>query len=312
MDLSIIICTRNRAGELKDVLQSLMAQECPPGMVEVIVVDNASTDETRQVVGEFQKLGNRLEVHYVFEPTPGLSLARNMGASVAQGEILAYMDDDGMVEPRWINHLLDAYRRHAGAWAVGGRIKVLWSGPRPSWLPKSLEGFFGAFDLGDQEQELHWPQYLYGGHMSFRRDTIECLGGFKTTFGRVGKNLISNEDKEFGYRLFLAGAKVWYVPDVVIWHKAHPERVTQQWILRRAYSQGISDAIFQQSVSPVSRIDLIKEIIRRGYQLARETKWALEHARLRPSTIPLPTLCTLYAAAGFIRKSAALALRNRV
>lgn len=259
--MSVIICTRNRAEHLKDALESLTAQYLPANVFDVIVVDNGSTDETRQIVRQFQEPGKYPEMHYIFEPTAGLSLARNAGAKAAKGEILAFIDDDELVQPTWISEILACYRRHPDASVVGGRIKIRWPDVRPAWLPEGLEEPYGALDFGDEEREVLWPRFLFGGHISVRRAAFHQVGGFMTSLGRVGNNLMSNEEREFAYRIYEAGGITWYTPHAVVWHKAQAERINPRWVVRRSYWQGISNVVLERVIQPeLTRLDLLKRV----------------------------------------------------
>src|SRR5208283_4457645 len=105
MRISVILCTYNRASILISALESIVAQTLPESVEwEVLVVDNNSCDQTREVVEDFCRRYPR-RFRYVFEPNQGLSHARNSGIREALGEVLAFMDDDVTVEPGWLDNL---------------------------------------------------------------------------------------------------------------------------------------------------------------------------------------------------------------
>ena len=150
--ISAIICTHNRAQYLGAAIDSLLAQSLDN--IEVIVVDNASNDTTAEVVQ--QRLSDP-RLRYVYEATLGLSTARNTGANVANGDILAYLDDDAVASPQWLASLLEIYQDNDKVAIAGGKVTLLWppgiSQP-PAWLSNDLASGLGAYDLGDQVQYI--------------------------------------------------------------------------------------------------------------------------------------------------------------
>ncbi len=252
---SVVVCTRNRAAYLSDMVASLRAQDYPPDAYEIIVVDNASTDNTRQVVDELNCLGGK-RIRYIQEPTVGLLWARNTGAQVAQGNIIAYADDDAIAEENWLTSLCEVYEADDEVACVGGKIQVLWPNSRPDWLPKELETNYGALDLGDEIRTLDYPLHPNGGNFSVRRDVLVRLGGFAVGLGLF----LYNDEKELCYRIWKSGGKIVYAPKAIIYHKVLPERVNRTFVLKRGYWQGISNAIFEQSIAPVDR----RSLFRRG------------------------------------------------
>src|SRR3990172_1969071 len=103
---SVIICTRNRRTYVKKCLQSLLEQDYRKNNFEVVLVDNASTDGTKDEVMEFSSL---LNLQYVWEPIPGVSRARNRGLEKARGEIGVFLDDDTVAYPNWLTELLKPF-----------------------------------------------------------------------------------------------------------------------------------------------------------------------------------------------------------
>jgi glycosyltransferase involved in cell wall biosynthesis len=152
--VSAIICTHNRDRYLGFAIDSLLAQDFAD--FEIIIVDNASTDRTREVVEA------RLEdarLHYIYESELGLSVARNTGAKIAQGEILAYLDDDAIASPHWLKTLYSAYSSNPKLAIAGGRVTLIWTDgtTAPNWLSAGLAGNLGAYDLGDSVMKIDRP-----------------------------------------------------------------------------------------------------------------------------------------------------------
>ncbi len=236
--ISAIICTHNRDMYLGAAIDSLLAQEATA--LEVIVVDNGSTDRTREVV----ELKSHPRLKYVFEPVLGLSVARNTGAKASRGEIIAYLDDDAVASDRWLQVLSTAYANNEKLAIAGGKVTLLWPEgiQAPSWLSPGLAGNLGAYDLGNQMLLIDRPGLTPRGlNYSLRRSFLAEIGGFDPQLGRVGKNLLSNEELQMTELALQAGWQVAYLPDALVAHNVSPERLNRSWFLRRGWWQGISE-----------------------------------------------------------------------
>src|SRR5262245_2427124 len=133
--ISAVICTYKRADYLRHALRSLCEQTLERSEFEVLVVDNAVEDETKQVVRDFESMG--LPVCYVPEPEVGLNRARNTGLKSAAGRYVAYLDDDARADARWVESLVQVFQS-TGAAVVGGRVWLDWHGEKPGWVPERL------------------------------------------------------------------------------------------------------------------------------------------------------------------------------
>jgi glycosyltransferase involved in cell wall biosynthesis len=229
MNITVILCTYNRCASLSRALESVAASELPTSVEwEVIVVDNNSNDETRRVTEEYcRRYQNRFR--YVFEARQGKSHALNAGVRQARGDILAFMDDDVTVEPRWLQILTSSL--HDGEWAgSGGRIFLEKTFSPPRWLeldgPYSLGGVLGVFNRGDKPGELDWAPY--GANMAFRKVMFEKYGGFRTDLGPPPGNEAGGEDVEFGRRLMLAGERLRYEPLAILYHSVPQNRLRKE------------------------------------------------------------------------------------
>jgi GT2 family glycosyltransferase len=234
--ISVIVCTYNRRTTLAQTLRSLRELRIDGVDWELILVDNKSTDGTADVLREFAG-SSGLNVRIVFEPVQGLSQARNTGIRHASGDIIAFTDDDVLVDPRWLCQLQDTFDKYECA-GVGGRIIPLWDAPPPRWLhlegPNSLRhGAIVKFDEGPRVLELRKPPF--GANMSFRREVFESVGPFRTDFGKCGSSWMTGEDIEFCLRLLRSGRKIMYAPGAVIYH-----RVPQAGLRKRFESHYLS------------------------------------------------------------------------
>ena len=243
--ISAIICTHNRDNYLGAAIDSLLAQDFP-GSFEVVVVDNASKDNTREVV-EARLPNPKLE--YVYEPITGLSVARNTGAKTASAEILAYLDDDAVASSQWLRVLYEAYQSNNKLAIAGGKVTLIWPEDinPPKWLSVELSGNLGYYDLGNSVVYIDQPGLTPRGlNYSIRRTFLEQIGGFDINLGRVGKKLLSNEELYTTELALKQGWLVAYLPEALVAHNVAPERVKPSWFIERGWWQGVSECYREQ------------------------------------------------------------------
>lgn len=243
--ISAIICTHNRAEYLTKAIRSLVDQHTPKDQYEIIIVDNCSTDSTKEVVEQFSD-GN--SVRYFYEPTLGLSHARNTGWRNARGEYVAYLDDDAIACPTWLDKILEVFETVTPRpGCVGGKVYPIWEEPRPTWLSDWLLHGLTIIDWSETPHPLNnlSVEWLVGANIAFPVDLLERIGGFSPQLDRVGKNLLSSGDVFLEKQIAEMGYSCFYHPDITIGHHIFDSRLKQSWFTRRYYWQGVSDAVMQ-------------------------------------------------------------------
>jgi len=239
--ISAVVCTHDRAAYLERAVASLAAQSLARDAYEILVVDNASTDDTAAVVAAARtRIANLVALH---EPTPGLAHARNAGLRAARGAYVAYMDDDAVASPTWLERILAAFatvRPTPGC--VGGRVEAIWEAPRPSWLGDEMLSYLTIIDWSPTATFLGDDRFIAGANMAFPRDLLRSIDGFHTALGRRGTNLVSNEELRVESALRRRGHPCWYDPAIAVGHHVAPERLTRAYFRRRYFWQGVSDA----------------------------------------------------------------------
>ena len=244
MDVSVVICTANRASELRSTLESLSTVR-PPGTVELVVVDNNSTDNTRRVV-EGAGATFPFPVRYLFEGEQAKYAALNTGIRASRGLVVAATDDDARFETDWLERALNGLVVH-GAGFVGGPVRPLWAAPKPAWLDdrsSMYQKVIAILDYGPDVREFgHGVAWPLGVNVAYRREVFERVGLFDTRLGRKLGTLRNQAQREWHLRARAAGVRGVYIPDMIVHHVIPPERLQKRYFRRWLYWNGISRAI---------------------------------------------------------------------
>ncbi len=241
MKLSLIIATYNRSQSLMRTLRSVAEQTFDSTEWECIVVDNHSTDDTKEQVADFCKLCPTLNIRYIFESNQGLSAARNSGLATASGEVVAFVDDDETLESSFIGSYIDFFATQADAMAAGGGVIARYDKERPAWMsPYTEQMIANPIDLGSRVRSFPASRIPAGGNMAFRRSLFDHIEPFNTQLGRCGTSLIGGEESELFERIRSMGCTLYYVPNAAIYHHIAPEKVTDDYFDRLAFNVGRS------------------------------------------------------------------------
>ncbi|MEV5027119.1 glycosyltransferase [Paenibacillus sp. LPE1-1-1.1] len=240
MKATVAICTHNRAEDVREALLSLLRQNFTDAF-EVIVVDNRSTDNTKQVVQEVNQMTS-IPIIYVYEERLGLSVARNRAIREAKGEYVLFLDDDAMASKEWISGIVSLFETDPRIGCVGGRIEPAWEGAEPTWLLPENRTLYTILDYSNEIVEMKKPAIPFGANVAFRKSVFNSLKPFREDLGRVGSNLLSSEEAELIDRI-RSRYTVYYTPHAWVRHKIPHSRVSRKWLLRRIYWQGVSSAV---------------------------------------------------------------------
>ncbi|MEV8590198.1 glycosyltransferase [Streptomyces sp. NPDC051180] len=244
-EISVVVATRNRAGMLRDCLDSLLALEYP--RFEILVVDNAPADTSaRDLVGRRYAASGRSDgpaVRYLHEPVPGLARAHNRGLAAARGPIVAFTDDDTLVDPRWLTALAEPFLSDPRTGCVTGLIV-------PAELDTEAQVALerhGAFAKGytPRTWSLRAPpadplfpftagRFGSGANMAFRTRLLRELGGFDPATG-VGTPARGGDDLLSFFRVLARGRSLAYEPGAIVWHR---HRRTPEALEAQAFGYG--------------------------------------------------------------------------
>jgi glycosyltransferase involved in cell wall biosynthesis len=220
--VSVIVPTRNRAGLLRALLGDLSGQNAPELQFEVLVIDNASHDDTRAVA--LAVAARDLRVRYIYEPSRGASLARNRGIAAARAPIIAFIDDDVRPAPDWVRAAWRSLTCHPEVDCIGGRIEPHWPAPPPPWLTPRLFGPVALQmnrDDGSSFDRDHASACLMSANFVCRASVLRELGGFSPQFQR-------DEDRELNLRLWRAGKRGMYDNSLIVYAQVQRERLTRR------------------------------------------------------------------------------------
>ena len=209
MTVSLIVCTRNRAARLPEFFERIAALEPPSGDWELVLVDNASRDESPSLMARFAAEAP-FPVRCVHAPVPGLGRARNVGIAHARGELLVFTDDDCYPQPNYLRAFVQVFEEHPIGFA-GGRIV----------LHDPTDATLGMKDVDTAvpiEPHTFVPAgVVHGANMAVRREVVNAIGGFDPRLG-VGTACIAGEDIEFVARAVWAGWAGRHDPRPVVAH----------------------------------------------------------------------------------------------
>ena len=244
--ISVVLCTHNRVNLLPKVLSGLLNQSLNTSAYEIIVVDNASTDNTSAVLGRIQVQFPTAPLRSLYEPSQGLGYARNTGWSNAHSRYVAFIDDDCLPAKNWLQVLLDCFHQlKPEPWSVGGKIIPVYDAPKPSWFKDAYE----TDTWGEQARVLKEGESFTGCNMSWRKDILEEYGGFDVTYDMKGASLLLAGDTELYRRIWSRSADncvFYYMPQAIMHHTIDPYKMTVSYQLKRAFMSGQASCAMAQ------------------------------------------------------------------
>jgi GT2 family glycosyltransferase len=290
--IDVVICTYNRASHLNEVLTVLSAQRVDADVAwSVLVVDNASTDGTADVVKAHCARQLLPGLRRVVENEQGLTPARRRGVRETGAPWVAFVDDDNLLEPGWLQAVAQATRTHPQAGAIGGRVVLDWERPPPDFI-RNFGFCFAEQEPGDSACEMGG---LVGAGMVLRREALVESGWFERPLlmDRTGKRLVSGGDVEIAQRIRSAGYHLRFTPQAVLRHRIPSSRATLRYLLRMSYGLGQCEALVSALTWPGDWSAWCRTARRRSVK-------AVAHALLRSQGLVMAST-SLSFAAGFTR-----------
>ncbi len=247
MRIDVIIATYNRAALLERAVRSvLIARRQPEFDFTITVVDNNSADATRETLARLVDESNG-RVRYLFEPRRGKSYAVNTGIAATDGDVIAFADDDQVMDGEWLCAIHWAFAD--GFDYVTGRVLGEWEVEPPVWYDHRLRGPVSVFDGGDERyshDSNEARQGFSGCNAAVSRAAIEKVGGYHAALGKHAGSFAMNEDGELLLRLLKAGYRGVYEPRMIVLHRVPRERLTKSYFRRWHRGYGRSLALVDQ------------------------------------------------------------------
>ena len=239
MTLSIIICSYNRASYISDALTSLYVQSSGLDNFEVIIVDNNSTDNTKEVYAQWRQTNTNGQFTFISETKQGASFARNTGAAIAKGEWVCFMDDDAVATPNYVENILNHIHHQPEVVGFGGRIIPKYIPSEPKWMSYYVSSLVGNFDYASTACAFENGKYPLESNMILKKSVYIQIGGFNVNLpGVVGTLRIGGEGKELFYKIIALGHTIYYDPSICVHHVVEVKKLTSEYLYRVASGIG--------------------------------------------------------------------------
>jgi len=249
MFLDVVVATFRRPHLLRRTLQSLCAAELPGDVhPRIVVVDNDPELTGASAIHDLAAQAP-IPVTILQQPEPGKSNALNRGIAELDGDYVGFVDDDEEVHPAWFQVIGAAVAaKHPDF--LGGPCVPLWMSSVPDWLPGDYPAVLGLVDNGPRERRYQRGQnwMLSGGNAVIARRMLERVGEYSPLLGpRDGCRLFSSEDEEMYLRLIEADAQGWYLPQLIVYHHVHENRLSKRYYRRWCFWNGASKSVLARA-----------------------------------------------------------------
>lgn len=268
--VSVIIPSYNRSNLIEYTLKSLVGQDYDHRLFEVIVVDNASTDNTAEVVKKWVAQYPNL-IRYEYEGRQGSHFARNGIVEKVKGELLYFTDDDMIADKRMLSSLVKVMEEHPEVATVTGRVIPRWEQEPPIWLKKYFVN--GWLSLYDRDEDLFISDDDFGVfscHQMVRKDLFIKAGGYNPDI--VNGEWLGDNETGLNIKLKALGGKFAFTHNAVTEHIIPPHRTTQAYFNRRFANQGNCDSYTAYKKYNYSDTELGNNITASRWQILK--KWA--------------------------------------
>jgi glycosyltransferase involved in cell wall biosynthesis len=293
-NISIIVCTCNRAGMLPQAIRSLLEQKTASHFkFEILIVDDGSTDNTADVVASLMAENPAAPLRYRYKSPGGVADARNFGARHAAGEWIAFFDDDQIADSEWLSELI-AIAREKNAECVGGSVSLLLPESNRLKLGPRARGILGERYRGKLSKAYAPNDYPGTGNVLFTKKVFEEVGGFDTKMREGG------EDTEFFARLRKKGITIWYTPKALAWHVIPPSRLTLEFLRWVSRKGGVAAVRLDYKSGDLSLV-IFRVLCRVIVLVVRDVPIAIMATAQENQALKLDCLCTVGHTVGYLR-----------
>ena len=275
--LSVIICTYNREKYLYNVLKSIVENDVPNAMYEIVLVNNNSTDSTEQECRRFAADFPDVRFRYFVESRQGLSYARNRGITESTGDIVVFVDDDALVNNAYLQTYADFFEKHPCVEAAGGPIIPQYETAEPAWMSHYTKALITGYKyLGDKAREFPKGDYPGGGNAAYRTSVFKRVGLFNVELGRKGDSLIGAEEKDIFDKMTSHGMRFYYLPTAILYHLIPEKKLTDDYFNRLTYAIGRSERLRTLRIGKKKYLNrLLKEAVKWAGTLVLYGKYLL-------------------------------------
>lgn len=258
--ISVVIPTCDRPKMLLECIESIRANSYPH--YEIIVVDQSSDNMTEKLIKD--RFNGDSRIVFLHSDIKCSSGSRNKGWQKAKGKIIAFTDDDALVDVEWLGAYVAVFNReNSRIGMAGGRILPIFQIPRPSWLPPERDYFLPSFNIGDETKPFPEESLPISVNLALWKSILEETGGFDTRLGLKNDTEISyitGEDSYLGIKVRNLGYRIIYLPSATVYHPITAQRLTKRFFLKRHFSEGATTLAIENVKKTCSKQNLSSHI----------------------------------------------------
>jgi glycosyltransferase involved in cell wall biosynthesis len=262
MELSIIICSYNRANYIGDALTALYEQTISLDLFEVFIVDNNSTDNTPDVFKTWRAAHPNGHFEYTTETKQGASFARNTGSKLASTPWLCFIDDDAIATPHFVENIIKHTKDQPFIVGFGGKIIPKYIPAEPKWMSYYVASLVGNFDYATTACAFENGKYPLESNMIVSKQIFDQVGGFNEQIpGVVGTLRIGGEGKELFYKILALDHTIYYDPNILVHHVVEVSKLTKDYLYRVASGIGRGERSRTKAISKSAYINKVIEYL---------------------------------------------------
>lgn len=251
--ISIIIPTFSRNKLLNKLIQSIITNKYYNESFEIIVVDNNPKQD-------FFEESKKKDIIYIHEEQLGVSFARNRGAASAKGQWLYFLDDDELIDEETLFNVMKLIKLNEN-FIYTGKTILYYEEKKEFYINDLLENYLSKIDYGEKEKILNEKEWITAGNLLIKKSNFEKINGFNIKLQRSGDNLMGNEDILLKKACEDINLKTKYIPGLNVFHFVPKERMEKEWFLKRSFSQGASNFLFNKIFNKNTFFTLLKKRI---------------------------------------------------
>jgi glycosyltransferase involved in cell wall biosynthesis len=259
--ITVIFASFNGEDTLTLMLDAFLSINPPEGGWNIVAVDNASTDRTKEILLYYSDI---LPITYLYQPKQGKSYALNMGIEHADGELVVFTDDDIIPDRDWLVELSRYANENPEYHLFPGRIELYWKVSPPQWILDNVPLNICYAKLNHQEGPCGW-QFAAGPNISVRKSVLDKGFRFNASLGPAGNKYAMGEDSSFVNDLFANGYVSFFCSKAIVNHIIDEKQYDRRWVLKRSARYGESSCFkalfFSDSMDKKFPLWMIRSIL---------------------------------------------------